>query len=278
MSMEGLIDRRAARGYLSSMDLAFRELGGDGGPIAILHGLFGSSQNWAGMGRRLAVHGRVFAVGLRNHGDSPHARPHSLDACVEDLAEWSRLHVPGPLRLIGHSMGGLVAMGHALRHPDTTMGVAAIDIAPRPYPPDHERELLALRTDIGTCRTRPELDALLAPIIPEERQRQFLLTNAVHDGQGFRWRIDADVLAGNTVSEDFAGMTGRFDGEALLVATGSGYVKDKDPDVMRSFFPNAHIVPLPAADHWPHVSAPVALESALGDFLIRCNNGAARPS
>jgi esterase len=261
------------------MDLAFRELGGAGAPVVILHGLFGSSQNWAGFGRRLAHLGRVLAVDLRNHGDSGHARPHSLAACVDDLWEWSEAHAPGPVRLIGHSMGGLVAMGFALRHPELTAGVASVDIAPKPYPPDHGAELRALRMDLGAAGTRAELDALLAPVIPEERQRQFLLTNAVRDGTGFRWKIDAEILAGSTVSEDFARIDGRYEGEALLVSCGrSVYVTAGDFPLMRLFFPAAQLVTLAAADHWPHVSDPAGLAAALEGFLARCNNRTAGSS
>jgi pimeloyl-ACP methyl ester carboxylesterase len=261
------------------MDLAFRELGGDGTPVVILHGLFGSSQNWAGMGRKLADTGRVIAVDLRNHGDSPHAAPHSLDACVEDLWEWAVRHARGPLRLIGHSMGGLVAMGFALRHPGGAAGVAAIDIAPRAYPPGHETELRALRTDLAACRTRADLDALLAPVVPNVRVRQFLLTNAVREGSGFRWRIDVDVLASSTVSADFAGREGAFPGEALLIPCGkSPYVRPEDSAVMRRFFPRAHVEPIPGADHWPNVTAPGELETILRGFLARCNNAAPGPS
>jgi esterase len=261
------------------MDLAFRELGGDGLPVVILHGLFGSSQNWAGMGRRLADRGRVCAVDLRNHGDSPHAVPHSLDACVEDLRAWADRRAAGPLCLVGHSMGGLVAMGFALRHPAATAGVAAIDVAPRAYPAGHQRELQALRTDLSACRTRADLDALLAPLVPDLRTRQFLLTNAVRDGDGFRWRIDAGVLASSTVSGDFAGMTGSFPGEALLIPCGkSPYVRTEDHEAMRRYFPAARIEPIPGADHWPNVTAPAELESLLRAFVARCNKAAPGPS
>jgi pimeloyl-ACP methyl ester carboxylesterase len=252
------------------MDLSFRDLGGQGGTIVILHGLFGSSQNWAGMGRRLSTDGRVIALDLRNHGGSSHSPIHSLDACVEDLHDWSTARGAGGLRLIGHSMGGLVAMGFALRHADLTEGVAAIDIAPRPYPPGHERELRALRMDLGRCESRSELDELLAPVIPDLRMRQFLLTNAVKDGDGYRWRIDADVLEGSSVAADFADVTGTFDGEALMIACGrSGHVQPADHALMRRFFPAARIESLPQADHWPHVTAAAALETLLHSFLSR---------
>jgi pimeloyl-ACP methyl ester carboxylesterase len=252
------------------MDLWYRDLGGDGGPVVILHGLFGSSQNWAGMGRKLSSEGHVYGLDLRNHGESAHAPTHTLADCVQDLADWSDAHVPGPLRLIGHSMGGLVAMGFALRHPDRAAGVAAIDIAPRPYPPEHGEELAALKTDIRACRSRAEVEALLLPILPDVRTRQFIMTNAARDGDGFRWRLNVAALERREVAADWGAASGRFDGEALLVAGGrSEYVRPEDHELMRRFFPRARIEILPAADHWPHVTAPGALEDVLRGFLKR---------
>jgi pimeloyl-ACP methyl ester carboxylesterase len=260
------------------MQLSYRDLGGQGDPVVILHGLFGASQNWAGMGRKLSSDGRVFTLDLRNHGGSPHAVPHSLDACVEDLYEWSVATGQRGLRLIGHSMGGLVAMGFALAHPECTAGVAAVDIAPRPYPPDHEREFRALRTDIHGCASRADLDALLAEVLPDQRVRQFMLTNAVREADGFRWRLDPDVLAASTVASDFAGRGGLYGGEALLVRCGkSPYVRPEDREVMARFFPNARMETILDADHWPHVTAPAALEALLRRFLGRASAASPAP-
>jgi pimeloyl-ACP methyl ester carboxylesterase len=250
------------------MDLAFRDLGGDGQPFVILHGLFGSSQNWAGMGRRLLDRGRCFLLDLRNHGDSPHASEHSLSVCVRDVFEWASRHSPRPLRLIGHSMGGLVAMGFAIAHPELTAAVASLDIAPRAYPGEHDVELRALSTDIGSCRSRKDLDDLLSPILPDPFVRQFILMNAVRDGEGFRWRIDAAILASSTVARDFADVSGSYDGPALLVAAGkSSYVDEEGREAMRRHFPAARMVTIPEADHWLHVSAPGPVHRLLSDFL-----------
>jgi esterase len=267
--VNGLAMAAACR-YPWRMDLWFRDLGGEGGAVVILHGLFGSSQNWAGMGRRLADAGHVYALDLRNHGESPHAASHTLADCVGDLADWSDAHSPGRLRLVGHSMGGLVAMGFALRHPDRTAGVAVLDIAPRPYPPEHGEEVRALKTDIGACGSRAEVEALLLPILPDVRTRQFIMTNAVRDGDGFRWRVNIEVLERSEVASDWGSATGRFDGEALLVTGGrSAYVRPEDHAQMRRFFPRVRIETIPGADHWPHVTAPDALEQALRGFLRR---------
>jgi pimeloyl-ACP methyl ester carboxylesterase len=261
------------------MDISFRDLGGEGRPVAILHGLFGSSQNWAGMGRRLSTLGRVFALDLRNHGDSPHSPSHTLADCVADLRDWVHARGLGPLAVIGHSMGGLVAMAFAVEHPDVTAGVASIDIAPRPYPPEHGGELRALKTDISACRSRADLEQHLLPLVPDSRTRQFLMTNAVRAGDGFRWKLNVDALEKNTVAADWAAVKGRYEGESLLVAGArSAYVREEDHAVMRRYFPRARIEILADADHWPHVTAPAALEAVLGAFLDRCNKDATRPS
>ena len=134
------------RGYRVHMVLSHRALGGEGAPILILHGLFGSAQNWTGMGRRLVSRGTVYALDLRNHGESPHAPTHTLSDCVGDLQEWVAAHAREPVRLIGHSMGGQAAMGFATALPQLVSGIAVVDIAPRPYPPGHEKELRGLGT------------------------------------------------------------------------------------------------------------------------------------
>ena len=264
-------------GYRVVMELSYRTLGGEGAPIVILHGLFGSSQNWAGMGRRLVSQGAAYALDLRNHGDSPHAPTHTLSDCVGDLQEWVIAHAREPVRLIGHSMGGQAAMGFAAALPDLVAGLAVLDIAPRPYPVDHQKELGALRTDIRGCRTRAEVDTLLAPLLPDLGLRQFILTNAVREGEGFRWRLNVEALATSTLSSDFADFGGRYEGPSLLVACGrSPYVQEEDRALMKRYFPAVEVRTIPEADHWPHISAPAALEKALHEFLSWTGGNSAR--
>lgn len=253
------------------MELAFRDLGGSGAPIVFLHGLFGSAQNWASVGRRLSDLGRAFALDLRNHGSSPHAPTHTLADSVEDLREWVARHAGGSvLRLVGHSMGGLVAMAFAIGHPGSVGALAVIDIAPRAYPLDHEREFAALATDIGGAGSRADLDAMLAPVLPDPAARAFMLTNAVRrsPGQGFRWRIYTPALLASTISRDFPAVTGAFEGPALFVAGGrSSYLTRNDHAEILRRFPRARIEVIPGADHLPHVSAPAELEAVLRCFL-----------
>jgi pimeloyl-ACP methyl ester carboxylesterase len=165
-------------------------------------------------------------------------------------------------------MGGLVAMGVALAEPAAVAGIAVLDIAPRPYPVDNERELAAMSMDLSRCETRADLDRLLLPILPDARTRQFILTNAVRGEAGFRWRLNVEALRRNTVADDFAREAGSSPTDALLVASGkSSYVTEEDHALMRRYFPRARIELIPEADHWQHVSAPAALESLLRRFL-----------
>lgn len=254
------------------MELACRELGGIGPPVVFLHGLFGSSQNWASIGRRLSDLGRTAALDLRNHGGSPHAPTHALADCVEDLREWTGRHAGGEqLRLVGHSMGGLVGMAFAIAHPRSVEALVVVDIAPRAYPLDHEREFAALRTDIGGADSRADLDALLAPALPDPAARAFMLTNAVRrsSGHGFQWRINTAALLSSTLSRDFGSVVGTFAGPTLFVAGGrSAYLTGSDhPEILRRF-PRAEIEVIPGADHLPHVSAPAELEAILRRFLL----------
>jgi pimeloyl-ACP methyl ester carboxylesterase len=119
------------------------------------------------------------------------------------------------------------------------------------------------------------VDELLADVLPDQRVRQFMMTNAVREAGGFHWRLDPDILAASTVGSDFAGRGGHYDGEALLVRCGrSPYVRADDREVMARFFPNARMETILEADHWPHVTAPAALEALLRQFLRQASAAA----
>ena len=158
--------------------LFHRDLGGDGPPLVILHGLFGSSRNWVGVGRRLRSHAHVYAVDQRNHGDSPHTATHTLAGMSADLALWIRRHCSRPPILLGHSMGGLTIMHLALHRPELAAALVVVDIAPVSYPFRHEEEFAALSVDISALRSRDDLDRVLAPLVPDEAVRRFLSMNA----------------------------------------------------------------------------------------------------
>ncbi len=236
------------------MELNFKDFGGTGETLVILHGLFGSSQNWMSAGKALAKDLHPFALDLRNHGDSPHSDIHTVEAMSEDLHLWREKHAPAPLLLLGHSMGGLVAMDYALRHPGSVRGVVVVDIAPRSYEAGHELEFRALSLDLSGFASRQEIDRAMAKIHPDAAVRKFLQMNLKRTEAGYEWKLNRKALEQERYIEHFRlPGTGTYEGPALFIAGGeSPYVRRTDHDLIRSRFPQAKIRILPDAGHWLH--------------------------
>ena len=243
------------------MKLHFRTVG-EGAPLIVLHGLLGSLDNWQPLARRFAACFKVFAVDLRNHGQSPHSDDVSYDAMVADLDEFMRTHDLERAHLLGHSMGGKVTMQFALRHPDRVEKLVVVDISPRAYPPRHARTLAALLAlDLHTFQRREELDAKLAQSVDDAEVRQFLLKNAGRDAHGgFRWKANIRALW-----ESYERLTVAVTGEtpcdrpALFVrGEKSDYVPAADNDLIRRLFPRAEFCVIAGAGHWVHADQPEA--------------------
>lgn len=251
------------------MRLAHTAFGGQGPPLLILHGLFGSSKNWASVGRYLAAHCRPYALDLRNHGQSPRSRAHSLEDLVGDLQQWVRENLQEPPVLLGHSMGGLAAMGFALQHPTGTRALAVVDIAPRAYGHGYEAEFRALRLDLSAYRSRVEVDRALADLLPDERTRKFFQTSLEPGPQGFRWTVDGPALEQSPLLRgQEPALNGRYEGPTLLVrGGGSPFVGEQDVERMRELFPALRLLTIAGADHWVHASAPQAFREAIAAFL-----------
>jgi pimeloyl-ACP methyl ester carboxylesterase len=254
-----------------ALQLYYREIG-QGSPLVILHGLFGSGANWGAMAKRLAGSRRVVTVDLRNHGESPHAESMTYEEMADDLLALLDKTGVEKAALLGHSLGGKVAMGFALLHPERTEALIAVDIAPVRYGrrfDDIIRELKALPLD--TLSSRKEADQQLASQIPDAGLRQFLLKNLVRQGNIFGWRVNLTAIEGNMDTllgfPDFAPSV-RYEGKACFIAGGlSSYVRpDRIPPIHR-FFPNARIVTLPDAGHWPHIEQPEEFFQTVEGFL-----------
>jgi pimeloyl-ACP methyl ester carboxylesterase len=251
------------------MRLAHTVFGGQGRPLLILHGLFGSSKNWASVGRHLAGYCRPFALDLRNHGQSPRSPSHSLEDLVGDLEQWVRENLGEPPVLLGHSMGGLAAMGYALRHPTQVRALAVVDIAPRAYNHGYEAEFRALRLDLSAYRSRGEVDRALAALLPDERTREFFQTSLATGPMGFRWTVNGPALEQSSLLRgQEPAFAGRYEGPTLLVkGDSSGFVGEPDVGRMRELFPALRVLTIAGADHWVHASAPQAFREAITAFL-----------
>jgi esterase len=251
--------------------LAVNEYGA-GPPLAILHGLFGSGRNWRSVAQALGSTHRVLAFDLRNHGASPWAKDMAYDDMVEDLR--TSLGARGLERtaLLGHSMGGKVAMVTALRHPSEVDRLIVADIAPVPNPPnllDYVRAMRAL--DLRGVTRRGEVDADLAGTIPDPAERAFLLQNLIIDDGETRWRLNLDAL-----ERDFSRICGFpnlppgtvYRGPTLFIAGArSNYIRPENEPEIRRLFPQAQIKRIENAGHWLHVERPRAFLQIVGEFL-----------
>lgn len=235
------------------MKLHFQHLPGPGSAVLILHGLFGSSRNWMTHAKELSAGHDVFVLDHRNHGDSPWNDEHSLRSLIADALELQETEIRRPALWLGHSMGGLVAMGAALLQPRAVSALVVADIAPRPYAPHHDREFAALHLDVEHLATRQQVDEAMATLHADASVRQFLQMNLERQGNGFRWKLNVNALERAEYLSEFDGFAGlEYDGPTLFLAgSQSPYVTLDDHGIIREFFPRAEIRVI-EGDHWLH--------------------------
>ncbi len=241
------------------MELYFKSFG-EGYPLIILHGLFGSLENWQTLARAWASCYRVFAIDQRNHGHSPHDPVMNYAVMAEDLREFMQLHQLSSTYLLGHSLGGKTAMQFALTYPDRVDKLVVVDIAPRAYPPQHDDILAALKSvDPGKFPKRKDIDMALAARLPDAALRQFLLKNLERDENGaFRWSIDLDAIEHNypQLLQSVRGKYARFEKPTLFIrGERSGYIQNADQTAIREVFPFVRFVTVPGVGHWVHAEA-----------------------
>jgi esterase len=250
---------------------------GQGPPLILLHGLFGSARNWGAVQKALAGDYRVVALDLRNHGASPHAPGMDYAAQAADVAE--TLAALGIKRavVLGHSMGGKAAMMLALTRPELVDRLIVADIAPRPYPPALRAVVAALQAlPLHARLTRQEADQALRAAVPEAPLRSFLLQNLRFEAAPPSWRIGlAEIAAAMPEIEDFAPPPGaRFEGPVLAMAGAlSPYIRAEDHAAFRALFPRISFASIPRAGHWLHAENPEGFLAALKAFLAASRSG-----
>jgi esterase len=259
------------------MQLHFKELGqGVGAPsLVMLHGLFGSTDNWLGVTPKLAQHFRVFLVDLRNHGLSPHSEEMSFELMAGDIAEFLDARQVDRAHVVGHSLGGKVAMQFALTHSERVNRLVVVDIGPRAYAPEHVpifQALLAL--DLRQYHSRTKIEEALAPAIPDLTLRRFLLKNLrASSSPAYSWRIPLESIYANYPRLCEASATVRssgriFEGLTLFLRGGqSPYISDADVPQIRQLFPQATVETIAAARHWVHADAPDEFVKRVLTFL-----------
>ena len=254
----------------SSVTLFHRDLGGAGKPpLVLLHGLLGSSRNWQTTGADLASDFHVFALDLRNHGRSPHTATMSYDEMMGDVAAWMDAQSLARATLMGHSMGGKVAMLLACRQPERVERLIVVDIAPKNYSwPAHRASFAAMNElTLGDLHSRAEAEMRFEARVSSWATRKFLTTNLDRkpDGAWF-WQINLPVLTAALpiLEKNPLGATDRFAGPTrFLAGEKSNYIEPSDHAAIRTYFPAAEIQVLPEAGHNPHMETREAFVRAV---------------
>ena len=247
------------------------KLQGQGEPLIILHGLLGMLDNWQTLARRFADHYAVYTLDLRNHGRSPHSADMDYHLMAQDVVDFMDEHNIQAANILGHSMGGKVAMQLAVSFPARVTSLIPVDIAPKRYLPGHEHILEALSSvEPEEAETRTEIEEELVAQLHSLPIARFLMKNLARKSEGgFEWkmnlnaiRINYDKIIGEIEEEHI------YDGPALFIRGGkSGYVEDGDLDGIRSHFPNAKLITIENAGHWVHADQPDELFDAVIAFL-----------
>ena len=245
---------------------------GQGDPIAILHGLFGTLDNWQTLGRKMSEHYTVYLLDQRNHGRSPHTEEMDYPTLADDLHHFLESHWMFKTNIVGHSMGGKTAMQFALQYPDMVDKLVVVDIAPKDYEAGHQLIFDALHSvDVQSIASRAKADEQLKGQIDDYGIRQFLLKNLSRDKDngGFRWKMNLPVIYKHY--EDILKapeLSHPFGGEALFIrGSRSNYIQDEDFETILEWFPHAKIETVKGAGHWVHAEAPDALLKLVMDFI-----------
>ena len=249
---------------------------GQGRPLVILHGLFGTLDNWQTLARRWATEAglRVISVDLRNHGRSFHSPEHTYAAMAQDvLALFDHLQLGPDTTLMGHSMGGKVAMRLALDHPERLARLIVVDIAPRFSDMEHQDDILEglHAVDLAAITNRQEADTALAQYVGNLGTRQFLLKNLYRkEDNSFAWRINLEVLAAQLPAVGEATIGEPFLKPALFIRGGkSNYITTDDKlQGIPALFPNSEVATVVDAGHWVHAEKPEEIFEMVKTFAL----------
>lgn len=242
---------------------------GQGKPVVLLHGLFGSARNFGAVQKALAARYRTLALDLRNHGASPHGPVDDYSAMAADVLETLAALEALPAVVLGHSMGGKVAMRAALDRPEAVAALVVADIAPVPHPPHLRPTAGAMEAlELSPGLTRAKADAILSATIPEDGIRGFLLQNLTL-GATPSWRIGlAEIVAGMPAIESWPATHQTYGGPTLFIAgERSDYIREEYKPTIRTLFPRARFVTLKNAGHWLHADNPAGFLAVLEAFL-----------
>lgn len=253
------------------MELFYRSLGA-GRPLVILHGLFGSGDNWQTLARQYADHYTVYMVDQRNHGHSPHSDEHSYRLMSDDLSGFLDQHGLNDIYLLGHSMGGKTAMLFTADHPHRVEKLIVADIAPKPYPVHHQSLVEVLQSaPLAAGSTRSDVEAHLTAGIPDRSTVQFFMKNLYWKTKDqLAWRFNLSALSTHLAAMSEESGQGICLTETMFIRGGkSNYIKDDDVQWLNHYFPNNELATIESAGHWLHAEAPDVFFEITHDFLMK---------
>lgn len=257
------------------MQLNFKKVG-EGDPLIILHGLFGSLDNWMSIAKELGTSFEVYIVDARNHGQSQHSEVFNYPVMVEDLVEFVTTHIVYENKalpiILGHSMGGKTAMQFAVDYPHLLSKLIVADIAPKAYPIHHDLIINSLKSlDFNVIKTRKEADDKLSQYIFDVSTRQFLLKNLYWKEQGllaFRFNLDTISKNIDEVGAEIEFITTFYQHTLFIRGDKSNYILDSDFEQIFTIFPNAQIKTIENSGHWVHAENPVEFLYLVKAFLL----------
>ncbi|MCX7744423.1 MAG: alpha/beta fold hydrolase [Flavobacteriales bacterium] len=252
------------------MKLHFRKYG-EGLPLFILHGLFGTADNWNTLAKSYAEHFCTYIIDQRNHGQSPHSDIWNYEVMTEDLVELMIDEGLSSIHLMGHSMGGKTAMFMACKYPEKVRKLIVSDIAPRYYPVHHTEIIDALRAvPLSSIQSRKEAESILEKHIHDFAIRQFLLKNLYWKDDRLAWRFNLDVISRN-IEEVGRKLpeTYRYAGPTLFIrGSKSDYIIPADEPMIKNHFPQSNIVTIEDCGHWIHAEKPKEYLAETLKFLM----------
>jgi esterase len=253
------------------MQLNYKKLGDSGSVVLILHGLLGSLDNWQTIAKSLSENHTVYILDQRNHGRSPHAEEMNYEILANDIKEFFTEQKIIKATVIGHSMGGKVAMLLALHHPELIEKLVAVDIAPAFYDGGHETILFAMaEAPLKSTDRREDIDKFLQPRIIDFGVRQFILKNLTRNEKGqFEWKCNFEALILNYRKlMDFPVSDKIFTGKTYFIkGETSNYINPDNFDACDKYFPDNKILEVKNAGHWVHAENPAGFLEAVNAVL-----------
>ncbi|TDE31962.1 alpha/beta fold hydrolase [Flavobacterium ranwuense] len=251
--------------------MLYSKIEGSGQPLLILHGFLGMSDNWKTLGTQFAADFQVHILDLRNHGRSLHSEEFSYEVMVQDVFEYCEANNLENINVIGHSMGGKVAMLLATTHPELVDKLIVADIGPKFYPQHHQDILVGLNAvDFSLKPSRNEVEEIMASYVPDFGTRQFLMKNLFWQEPGqLAFRFNLEVFnrkmdeIGIPLPEGFI-----FEKPTLFIRGGnSNYILDSDFENIKQHFPDSSIETIPNVGHWLHAENPTEFYQKVTSFL-----------